>query len=119
MDAVLSLDTVRMYWGFHSGNVQLLRNSIPLNVASGHQVPITANHLVSSSFSGLCFKAKCTLIKTVGQQNFSPETGHFWRFLYGSPPAGTVEGPEVWSDAEAAIPRLVGERTMDWTPAKP
>lgn len=97
MDAVLSLDTVRMYWGFHSGNVQLFGNSIPLNVASIHQVPITANHFDEQQLFRIMFQSKMYINQGVRwpAEILVQRLDTFERFLYGSPPAGTVEGPEV------------------------
>ena len=97
MDAVLSLDMVRMYWGFHRGNVQLFGNSIPLNVASIHQVPITANHFDEQQLFRIMFQSKMFVNQDVRcpVEILVQRLDTFEYFLYGSPPAGKVEGAEV------------------------
>lgn len=49
---------VKTYWRFDGENVQLLGNSIPLNAANIHRVPITAYHSDGRLFFGDIFQAR-------------------------------------------------------------
>ena len=77
--------------------MQLFGNSIPLNVASIHQVPITANHLDEQQLFRIMFQSTMYINQSVRwpAEVLVQRLDTFEHFLYGSPPAGTVEGPEV------------------------
>lgn len=54
---------VKTYWIFDAGNVQLLGNSIPLNAANIHRVPITAHHSDVQLFLRDIFRPEASLVK--------------------------------------------------------